>query len=295
MADNQDNSGWVNAGLSILGGGLAFGQARKNRKAQAEQNSLDRQFQRDMYEWSRWDAKSDWEKQNFYNSPAQQMQRYKEAGLNPNLIYGQTHDAGPIRGGTASGGNQPAPQMPTDIGTMALGMFTSLQTLNANVDNLRQSIELSKQEQRLKGLQADTSEFELGKSVELRDTSIQHAKLVNKNLEAQTEKIDTDIDVTINHDQREELALTYDIQLTVAKIIGEQERAKHQMLENAKNPLEVAKLKAEIRLLEQSRRNAQQEGIVKEIDARLLNMGYDRRDPVYFRLLMDALKGNIYK
>lgn len=29
------------------------------------------------------------DKQNFYNSPAQQMARFKEAGLNPNLIYGQ--------------------------------------------------------------------------------------------------------------------------------------------------------------------------------------------------------------
>lgn len=30
-----------------------------------------------------------WNLQNAYNSPAMQMQRYKEAGLNPNLIYGQ--------------------------------------------------------------------------------------------------------------------------------------------------------------------------------------------------------------
>jgi len=30
-----------------------------------------------------------WERQNAYNSPEQQMQRFKDAGLNPNLIYGQ--------------------------------------------------------------------------------------------------------------------------------------------------------------------------------------------------------------
>lgn len=30
-----------------------------------------------------------WERQNKYNTPAAQMQRYRDAGLNPNLIYGQ--------------------------------------------------------------------------------------------------------------------------------------------------------------------------------------------------------------
>ena len=30
-----------------------------------------------------------WHMQNAYNTPAAQMQRYKDAGLNPNLIYGQ--------------------------------------------------------------------------------------------------------------------------------------------------------------------------------------------------------------
>lgn len=30
-----------------------------------------------------------WQRENEYNSPAAQMQRYQDAGLNPNLIYGQ--------------------------------------------------------------------------------------------------------------------------------------------------------------------------------------------------------------
>jgi hypothetical protein len=34
---------------------------------------------------------------NAYNSPAQQMQRFKEAGLNPNLIYKQTNEGAPVR------------------------------------------------------------------------------------------------------------------------------------------------------------------------------------------------------
>lgn len=37
-----------------------------------------------------------WEMQNAYNTPAEQMKRFKEAGLNPNLIYQQTNTAGAV-------------------------------------------------------------------------------------------------------------------------------------------------------------------------------------------------------
>jgi hypothetical protein len=46
---------------------------------------------------NRKNALADWNRQNAYNSPAQQMQRFKEAGLNPNLIYKQTNEAPPVR------------------------------------------------------------------------------------------------------------------------------------------------------------------------------------------------------
>lgn len=45
-------------------------------------------------------AKDERNYQNQYNSPSAQMQRYKDAGLNPNLIYGS---------GSASSGNQASP------------------------------------------------------------------------------------------------------------------------------------------------------------------------------------------
>ena len=60
-------------------------------------NAQNRQFSQQMYERQRADALTDWDKQNKYNSPSQQMQRYKEAGLNPNLIYGQMSNSAAIR------------------------------------------------------------------------------------------------------------------------------------------------------------------------------------------------------
>ena len=43
----------------------------------------------DMAQWQYQAALEQWQRENEYNSPAAQMQRYMDAGLNPNLIYGQ--------------------------------------------------------------------------------------------------------------------------------------------------------------------------------------------------------------
>jgi DNA polymerase III alpha subunit (gram-positive type) len=47
-----------------------------------------------MYNKQRKDNLNDWHRQNFYNSPVQQMARLKEAGLNPALMYGKSGGTG---------------------------------------------------------------------------------------------------------------------------------------------------------------------------------------------------------
>lgn len=77
-------------GLSgfIGGSGTSFGQWAGDFKdwfdgtdAMRKQNDLNVQ---------------NWNMVNAYNTPAMQMARFKEAGLNPNLIYSQTNTAGQI-------------------------------------------------------------------------------------------------------------------------------------------------------------------------------------------------------
>ena len=48
-----------------------------------------------------------WKMQNEYNSPKAQMQRLQEAGLNPNLIYGDS-----VSGATGQAGNIGRPEVP---------------------------------------------------------------------------------------------------------------------------------------------------------------------------------------
>lgn len=55
--------------------------------AQMQQGLNDRAFQQNLQMWNL---------KNAYDSPAQQMARYKAAGLNPNLIYGQSNTSGNV-------------------------------------------------------------------------------------------------------------------------------------------------------------------------------------------------------
>lgn len=81
-----------------------------------------------------------WNRQNEYNTPAMQMQRLEDAGLNPRLIYGS---------GTASTGNAvqaqkaPTPEVQNELASMKalnaaplIGLYQDWQVKKAQIDNL---------------------------------------------------------------------------------------------------------------------------------------------------------------
>lgn len=63
-----------------------FGMQQTENQRVFEQNKM---YNAEIWEKEKAYAEEMWTKQNAYNSPAAQMQRMKEAGLNPNLMYGQ--------------------------------------------------------------------------------------------------------------------------------------------------------------------------------------------------------------
>lgn len=58
-------------------------------KAQKTINEQNINLAKELYAKQRNDALSDWERTNKYNSPQEMMNRFRMAGLNPNMIYGK--------------------------------------------------------------------------------------------------------------------------------------------------------------------------------------------------------------
>lgn len=128
----------INAGAGLLGNILNAGATRR-------ENTRQRQFTMDMYNAQRRDALADWHMQNDYNSPAAQMQRLKDAGLNPNLVYGSgsaTQPAAQVRSSSGQGYNSKAPQVDTSFVGQSLMMFYEFARTQAETDRIKAQKEL---------------------------------------------------------------------------------------------------------------------------------------------------------
>jgi len=131
----------ISAGVgSVIGGGASllgdifnlFGSSKANREQRAYNTSI-------MQTQRNW-ALEDIANQNAYNSPVQQMARYKEAGLNPNLIYGE--------GTTASSGQSDQPRSvssPSYNPENTLSSFSNLGAQTMNAINTGQNIKMNTQ------------------------------------------------------------------------------------------------------------------------------------------------------
>jgi hypothetical protein len=97
----------------------------------------------EMYDRQRADALADWNRQNMYNAPEAQMKRFKDAGLNPHLIYGQMTTAQPIKTPDAKAPNYVAPQVDPE-GLNVLGKQYALETQRLQLENMQKQGELIK-------------------------------------------------------------------------------------------------------------------------------------------------------
>lgn len=284
-------AGIATTGANVYGTHTQKKIAEKNMYLTESQNRINRQVEAERYAQMRKDALSDWKAQNEYNHPLQQMQRLREAGLNPNLVYGKGADAtaDTIRSSTFTPSNAPAPQNLFNakenfgaIGqgiTQGINQIYDLKTKQAQTDNIAQSTALMQQEALFKQAgtaktMADTatSKFELGKAQELKDSVIENQKLAN-------EKLRADTSFTIDQNARNELANSSNVRLTLEKIITEK-------IAHAKDQASIDLLKEQLNALQQSQN-------ISSYEEELSRMGIHKNDPWYFRAMMNLVNGNI--
>lgn len=111
------------AGSSLIG---LIGQRAQNK---ANKRLAEYSYKMDLAQWNR---------ENEYNTPAQQMARLKAAGLNPNLVYG----SGQAVTESASSPSFNAPEYKLDTGNLVpepmpvLGAYQDVMMKRAQIDNV---------------------------------------------------------------------------------------------------------------------------------------------------------------
>lgn len=265
----------VAAGASLLGtGGQIYASGKMNKKT--------RQWNEKMYQQQRQDALTDWEMQNQYNSPAAQMQRYREAGLNPNLIYGQSNEAGGIRGQNVQGWNPETPPIAEGVNS-ALSAYQDVQMRQAQTDLVKRQITIAEQEEKLRQAQImavtlgnKEKTYEIDQLVRTLDTNVDYRR-------AQLNKLDWETDRLIKQ-------MNYDkgrYELDMAK--------GNQSIQNMKDQLRTSEVGRRLSLkqmsiLDQQFQNMQKEGKLKDYQIKmeeiLSNVGGGTPANFLFQLLM---------
>lgn len=126
----------IGAGLNMLTGGLS---ARKQFKYTSQLMDKQNQQQIDF-----------WNMNNEYNTPSAQRARLEEAGMNPDLMYGQTQATNTAQMPTAANGS--APNVDYGRGPDLLGAYRAsmdMQMMNAQVSKIQKENALLDERRRM--------------------------------------------------------------------------------------------------------------------------------------------------
>lgn len=278
---------WLGAtigGASGIVGGIA------NAVSANKQNRKNRAFAREMYQTERKDNLEFWNLQNQYNTPQAQMMRFKEAGLNPNLMYGQGSAglAGNIDTPGFTGVEQTTPQWGDAISAGGQGALQGMETFaniaqrKANQNVLAEQAELLKTERNLKNSQiikvlADTKVTNFDYEMKKRYGELLSQMDVAKRSE-EVRGLQIHNAVTLRQDARNAALNSSNLKEALL-------RMSQMQLSRAKTQDERRVLWAQHDKIRQEIQNLQKDGIIKQWEIDLNSKNISKSDPAYWRKL----------
>lgn len=249
----------VSAGQGILG---AF-QNRANQRYATRQMDKQRAW-----------ALEDWNRQNEYNSPRAQMQRLQEAGLNPNLVYGQgvqgaSGNAGNVR---SSGGGEWRGETPNIMGLQnSLFAGIELKQKRAQVDLLEKQQTIAIQTAALQAAKTGEtlaktakSQFDLQMANSLKNTSLQTA-------EENLRRLQVGNQFQLDENERRQA-------LTAGNLAQAAERILLSRSQRETNDVQRQQIREAIR-------NIKLDGTLKQLDIDLKEKGIQPTDALWQRVL----------
>ncbi|UDN67597.1 DNA pilot protein [robinz microvirus RP_65] len=273
----------ITGGAQLLGSGInAWLTGKTNRKQM--------KFNEKMYYQHRKDSLADWYMMNQYNSPQAQMQRFKDANLNPNLIYGQMSDGAVMRSPEPKSANLEAPQVDLSGVSNAVSQYYDVQAKQAQTNNLQKALETA--DEQIKLIQAQTAQslaqgkaisvgtdraaFDLAIQKSLQPLTLEGAQLSVNRQKADIAKTQVDTAFTTNQDIRAAVSNAKSIEEATARI-------RTMALQNANTQAEKANI-------EQRTKNLAQDERIKKFDEEMLARGLRPGDALWQRKLVELVE-----
>lgn len=261
-----DESAAISSSIDNMSGYVAASNtSRKQRK-----------FIQDMYELQKKDNLANWERENSYNSPKAQMDRLKQAGLNPNLVYGNGADA---QGGSISQANPQSwnPDVPpTNFGSHMMTQM-GIQMQQLQMENLKAQNELINAQ--TNNVNAST----LNRGMDTANKSFAHRFNLNNerlmvdtkeaelhNINVQGDKGINEIALSRNRDYREAILNATTVKEAAARMAEIYARINKLM------PAQINEINARIA-------NMEKDGRLKDYEADLNSIGVQKGDSFLWR------------
>lgn len=290
----------VTGGLIVAGAGLA--KDLFNIGAQGNLNKKTRRWNEKMAKQSRQWSLDDWNMQNAYNHPREQMARLREAELNPNLVYGNGADvtSGPVRSSDTPQWSPRASEASGQFVGDGIQMFQNAEMHRLMLDNLtakntNELLKTSVLAAQAEKLRTSSSKDKQAMSIaeELRETSLQAAMARTKKLSIEADnwqqKMSVDLQNSLEEqlnrniaaagkESRERALHPHKVALLVEQAITQ--RTNRQLTETQKDEL-MTKM-----------RNLEKDGTLKDLEIELKKSNMTWSDPAvirYFKKLMDEI------
>lgn len=159
IAKGATSSGVVGGAIGAVGSIIGnLGQKRRDKLNQIRQHKYNKELAQYNYD----NNLNMWNLQNEYNTPRAQMQRLKEAGINPHMAYAKGAPENISGAGPTFEQKGQDMALPTAINPQnTLSQYQNFRSQNAQIDNVQQDSELKAKDQNLRDTQNDLTQLQV--------------------------------------------------------------------------------------------------------------------------------------
>jgi hypothetical protein len=300
------DAGLLSAGSNVLSQGI-------NAVSTGTTNRANRRHAEKMMQWEVNANRQNWQLQNEYNHPKQQMQRLKEAGLNPNLVYGNGAVA---TGGqiSSASGRSPQGQAPQfDLGGIVSG-YLDAEAKKVQIDNANEVNKNLKTERALKEAQINKTNQDVINNVwdlsrrqglapyqlTALKTSIDQQLANIQNTNTRTDLTTSQIGQTnaqtrsiIDQNARQAQIQPYNIRKIVQETAMQLQNTLQKEYQNKNlNQFQLLQIKRQIEMIDKNMKNIDSQINFRDLQSEIQSMINQGQDP---RVISDLFKGIIGK